>query len=157
MRNFPGLLLGNSMPGIGLELAIAPFFLRPFFFFFFEDERGTGATFRDAAAPGIGDRPRRPEGLPLRAVGMVGWFSSMGGASGPKEAGVAETSFADDGFCVGESPLRPEDGRAPEVGDLVGWFSSMGGAHNPNEAIFPNTTCRIAVCRTPVRVQSRLL
>ena len=103
---FPGLFLGNSVRGVRLELSVSPSFLRPFFVFF-EDERRAGATFKDASAPGIGDRPRRLEGFPLRAGSLVRGFSSMGGAKSPKEAGVEGKSFSDDVFCVIYFLVRP--------------------------------------------------
>jgi hypothetical protein len=56
----------------------------------------------DAAAEG-------KEGLNRR-------FSSLSGVNSTEEAGVDENNLSDDGFCGEELPLRPEDGRAPEVG-----------------------------------------
>ena len=60
--------------------------------------------------------PRLAEGLPLQAGGLNGRFSSLGGVNSTEEAGVDENDVSDDGFCGEELPLRPEDGRAPEVG-----------------------------------------
>jgi len=60
--------------------------------------------------------PRLAKGLPLREGGLNGQFSSLGWANSTEEAGVDENDVSDDGFCGKELPLRPEDGRAPEVG-----------------------------------------
>jgi hypothetical protein len=78
---------------------------------------------------------------------LNGQFSSLGGVNSTEEAGVDENNVSGDGFCGEESPLRPKDGRAPEVGvprlaeglplqagGLNGWFSSLGGVKSTEEA-----------------------
>jgi hypothetical protein len=51
-----------------------------------------------------------------RKEGLNGRFSSLGGVNSTEEAGLDENNLSDDGFCGEELPLRPEDGRSPEVG-----------------------------------------